>query len=144
MQNNYNLNKEQVFDLYLNQRLSFEKIGKLLGCSGSTVNRFYKKNGGIVRTNAEQATKYFFNEKYFDTINSESAYWLGFLYADGYLTKDNIIGIKLKKDDCAHLQSFLNAIHSNHPINYYVSQNEFGTCEYGTISLHSDYMFNKL
>ena len=31
-------------------------------------------------------SEYNYNEKYFETIDSEhKAYWLGFLYADGYV-----------------------------------------------------------
>ena len=29
--------------------------------------------------------KYKVNENYFDVLNENSSYWLGFLYADGYV-----------------------------------------------------------
>ena len=29
--------------------------------------------------------KYQVNEKFFDELNDKSAYWIGFLYADGYM-----------------------------------------------------------
>jgi len=42
--------------------------------------------------------KYKFNEEFFDVLNEKSAYWLGFLYADGYVRmKDGKSGeLKLK------------------------------------------------
>lgn len=57
--------------------------------------------------------KHYFNEKYFDSIDSEEkAYWLGFFYADG-----NVCGTKftcaLKADDASHLQRFLYDIQAN-------------------------------
>lgn len=51
------------------------------------------------------------NSNFFEKINTpEKAYWLGFLYADGYISKTNELRINLKKDDEEHLQKFLNAI----------------------------------
>ena len=42
--------------------------------------------------------KYSFNEGFFDELTEKSAYWLGFLYADGYVRmKDGKSGeVKLK------------------------------------------------
>ena len=53
--------------------------------------------------------KYYFNNLYFDSIDSEEkAYWLGFLYADGYiLSSANGFGCNLKEDDASHLKKFL-------------------------------------
>ena len=43
--------------------------------------------------------KYYFNNEYFDRIDTEEkAYWLGFLYADGYISSNNNgFGCSLKK-----------------------------------------------
>lgn len=69
-----------------------------------------------------QTRKYFFNENYFETIDTQNkAYWLGFLYADGYVkrhTKDGKIDggrlvITLKSDDAYILEEFLKEIESN-------------------------------
>jgi hypothetical protein len=44
--------------------------------------------------------KYNVNENFFDELNEKSVYWLGFLYADGYVRlKDGKSGeVKLKLD----------------------------------------------
>lgn len=52
-----------------------------------------------------------YNKYYFDIIDShEKAYWLGFLYADGYVTKDDRWGLELSSKDKSHIQNLLNAI----------------------------------
>lgn len=66
------------------------------------------------------------NEDFFEIINSESkAYWLGFLYADGYVCKrydknghqkGGSIELCLKSDDKYHIQNFLDDINSSAPI----------------------------
>ena len=60
------------------------------------------------------------NSNYFNKIDSfDKAYWLGFLYADGYISKDNEIRINLKREDEEHLRKFLRAINAkNHTIKY--------------------------
>lgn len=49
-----------------------------------------------------------FNEHIFDTIDTEEkAYWLGFLYADGYVKSDkNAVSITLCEEDYLHLEKF--------------------------------------
>ena len=55
-----------------------------------------------------------YNKHYFDTIDSpEKAYWLGFIYADGYVTKDSRFGIELSSKDRAHIEIFLTCLESN-------------------------------
>ena len=66
--------------------------------------------------------KYTFNENYFEDINTEEkAYWLGFLYADGYVQNDEKnyqyrLTLRLQKSDITHIQKFANCINSNSPI----------------------------
>lgn len=70
-------------------------------------------------------SEYNYNENYFNVIDDEhKAYWLGFLYADGYVEpiyrKNKIkafrIEIGLCESDKEHLQNFLNDISSDVPI----------------------------
>ena len=69
---------------------------------------------GRKRTRSEQSYYHHktstLREDAFDVITDESAYWLGFLYADGYITnpeKRSTIGIILKGEDEAHLVKFM-------------------------------------
>ena len=64
--------------------------------------------------------KYKVNEYFFDTLNEKSSYWLGFLYADGYVRlkdgKSGELKLKLKNTDKNHIQKFLLDIKSEAPI----------------------------
>lgn len=76
--------------------------------------------------------KYTFNEHYFDTINTlDKAYWLGFIWADGYVCKrcrkgNNIeysLKLSLSEIDSAHLEKFKSCLESNHNILFYNANN---------------------
>ena len=73
---------------------------------------------------------YTLNENFFETIDTEDkAYWLGFIYADGYITKSKTgqhnLGIKLSIKDLAHLQKFALDIKTNKPIGIYKEQTQY-------------------
>jgi hypothetical protein len=72
--------------------------------------------------------KYIFNDHYFDVIDcNEKAYWLGFLYADGYITRKPAFGCTLQAGDINHLKKFLNAININeNPLRYSENTNSYG------------------
>lgn len=49
-----------------------------------------------------------YNENYFEEINSpEKAYWLGFIWADGYITKTNCFGIELAIKDMEEIYNYI-------------------------------------
>ena len=85
--------------------------------------------------------KYIFNDHYFDHIdNQEKAYWLGFLYADGFILKDNCgFGCTLQEKDVNHLNKFLNAIN----VNVDALRHDETTNSYGFV-LSSKILVNKL
>ena len=60
------------------------------------------------------------NVDYFKIIDTEDkAYWLGFIYADGCITKDRrSLIINLQPGDIGHLQLFNQCIESDYPIIY--------------------------
>lgn len=66
--------------------------------------------------------KHFFNENYFETIDSEDkAYWLGFISADGCVTKSSKynsyrLQIAISSNDGDHLNKFLECVNA-HDIN---------------------------
>lgn len=72
-------------------------------------------------------SKYTYNKDYFNEIDTaEKAYWLGFLYADGCITrfyrgerlKSMSLELTLQDEDCEHLVKFNNALESNVPIQH--------------------------
>lgn len=65
-----------------------------------------------------RVSKYHVNEDYFKDINTEDkAYWLGFLAADGHITKqERSLYFNLKQADEDHIRKFKVAINSDYPI----------------------------
>lgn len=59
---------------------------------------------------------YNLDESVFDYITNESAYWIGFLMADGGITNGNRIVISLHNRDLEHIIKFREFLKSNHPI----------------------------
>ena len=60
----------------------------------------------------ESLRKYFLNDDFFHVIDTEEkAYWLGFMYADGYITSlYNRIAITIARSDKDHLEKFKKAV----------------------------------
>lgn len=91
-------------------KLTIREISESLHISRSAVERRLKTLGLSV-PNYHNALK--FDNTVFDCIDSEEkAYWLGFLYADGYISSSkNIVSVALQSADTKHLEKlkiFLN------------------------------------
>jgi hypothetical protein len=106
-------------------------------------NIAYEKRGGgrycgmICSTMANK--KYTFDENYFTHIDSpEKAYWLGFLFADGYNTDDEIV-IELAKKDITHLVKFKKTIKATQLISTRskYDKNQLNTKEFASIRISS-------
>lgn len=101
-----------ILDMFLNQKKSRSQIAKTIGRDISVINRILIENN-IDYNNSQNkyGRKYFFNQDYFEHIDcSEKAYWLGFIYADGYITRKNSFGCDLQLQDKEHLHKFLQAV----------------------------------
>ena len=97
--------------------------------------------------------KYVVNDNYFEVIDTEyKAYWLGFLYADGYVRmKNNRSGelkLKLCLKDRKHIELFRKCLESTHPIkdgnSYVIKDNKRYESEYSTFSIYNTKMVNDL
>lgn len=102
-----------IVSTFVNNEKSIRAIAKEFNTSRSVIVRILKKhNIDIESSSNKHGRKYFFDEFYFDEIDSEAkAYWFGFLYADGFLSNGNMIGCRLNSKDEKHLLLFLNDIH---------------------------------
>ena len=103
---NYEEKYQKAKDMYLNQGLSLTKICKELHMDIGSLSKNLKADG-VEIINKQNLVK--FNEHFFDIIDNEhKAYWLGFLYADGYISiNSNTIELTLKSSDIEHLQKFV-------------------------------------
>jgi len=61
-------------------------------------------------------TKYTCNHNYFEVLNNNSAYFLGFMFADGYITDNNRVCINLSSKDVSVLESFKKELNYTGPI----------------------------
>lgn len=136
----------EMYDLYINQKLSSVEIGKLYNMKPSTIISRFTRAGFDVRSNKENSRKYSCNHNYFDNINTEDkAYWLGFLYADGFVTNDNRVGISIKSDDIDLLIAFNESISSNYKINIYTTSQGFSNnTEYARLLISSKQIVESL
>jgi hypothetical protein len=78
-----NINIDEAVKLY-KSGLSQKKVGELLNTNQSTVSLALRENGVEIRPRTTLRT-HFLREDAFDGITEESAYWMGFLMADGYV-----------------------------------------------------------
>lgn len=139
--------QNKIVDLY-NKKHGSPYIAKELGISTGKVSYFIKKNL-TSRSHREANSRYYFNEKFFNKIDTEEkAYWLGFLMADGYISKNNNsykIGLTLSTCDYAHLEKLNKSLESNHPIKTYEpTKSSYSKNSYSRIIYYSETMFNDL
>jgi hypothetical protein len=88
--------------------------------------------------------KYNLNENFFDVLNEKSAYWLGFLYADGYVRmkdgKSGELKLKLKDTDRCHIEKFLTDIECIKPIKCGIDNKS----KFCSVTVYSNLIVNKL
>lgn len=101
-----------------------------------TILKALKRNGVEQRSGSEIRRKYNCNHSFFDNIDSEAkAYWLGFIAADGYVSKGKrktspelylSLGIK----DREHIVRFKDVLESTHPVREYDYSDRGGGTNY--------------
>ena len=87
--------------------------------SHKTMTKIFKKANVNIKDKSNAHRKYSLNESFFDSIDTEEkAYFLGFIYADGfiYLKKNFLIGIEIHQKDIELLHLFKQAVSSQSPI----------------------------
>ena len=147
-------NNNEIIEIYNNEYLennksTLELDKKYNTYKGYFLNKFYDL-GLTLRSNKENSRKYTVNHSYFNNIDTpEKAYWLGFIFADGYISRrkdgHKYIGISLSSKDREHLEKFSNSIQSTYPIKIYESTSGYKVGnEYCRILIRSDNMFDDL
>ena len=135
--------KMQIINMYYNQNLSLLKISNILQIKTSTI--FYNLNNwGFKLRSHSEIMSIPLNHDYFQKINTEEvAYWLGFLYADGYVSGD-YVGLCLSIVDKTHIEKFRTAINSEHNIKVYEANSYGKEIEYARLRFKSTKMVNDL
>lgn len=121
-----NLAIEEYINTSIYER-SLQKLSDKYGLNRKTIAKYLNERG-VEITNTHGKVP--FNEHAFDSIDTEEkAYWLGFMYADGYITsKTNQVGLSLSIKDIDHLKKFNNFLNYSKGLN--ISEtHQFGSKE---------------
>lgn len=129
--------EKTIIDMYALRR-PLKWISKQTGISPKKIEQWLKEQN--IWTGHKYLLNYF-DEFFFDKIDTEEkAYWLGFIYADGYLNiNTNAIGIELKNDDKEHLQKFKKALKAELEVKTYSKNSTYGpqvNCRFVISSAH--------
>jgi hypothetical protein len=85
------------------------ELSKQFGVSRPTIDRWLTAAG--VKKRASYTRK-FANSAFFDIWTADSAYWLGFLLADGNITPNrNGVRVRIKRSDSQHLELLAKSLH---------------------------------
>lgn len=115
--------QNKIIEAYKNN-ISLREIEKQFGATRNTVNKFLEQKG-IKTTKGNHYRKYFHDFDFFETINTEEkAYWLGFMFADGYIINhenrygEDSFGLTLAEDSLDSIEKFKKSLHATNPIHY--------------------------
>ena len=142
------IEKEILLKTYEENNRSMNATAKVLNTSAKSIMRRMKEYG----IEYDKKILYSCDENFFDNLNENSLYWLGFLATDGNVYKHNYsytISLKLAAKDSEILVKFKNDIKSQAPIHNTITKpksDKFKKKEYNGVqlTLTSEKIFNKL
>ena len=139
--NKLKLNK--LLSLANSGKYSVPKLQKIFRCGRTTIHGIFSIRGIKVKNLGRFKKRYFCNDKFFEKITPISAYWAGFITADGCLSKNSngknkVLSIGLGKLDNQHLKNFKRAIKSDSKISFIQGNNSV------RIGIRSDVIFDSL
>ena len=147
----YLLSDKEIDEAYKLYQEGFSSINlsEMYNVGYETILRGFRRLGYKVRSNKVNSRIYNVNHSYFNEINSaEKAYWLGFIYADGFVTirKDGCkyFGLSLFVKDVSVLENLKKSLNSNYKINIYKSNGYTGSGEYCRLLIRSDEIVDDL
>ncbi len=118
---------------------SAPRLAKFFNCNKKTIFRILKENKITLPNLGRFKKKIYVNDNFFTKLNSVSAYWAGFIAADGVLSnRDKNLSIALNKRDVKHLYKFIKAVKSNAHVGCIKSNNS------AHVNLYSKPLYNSL
>lgn len=119
---NYEEIDKKAIELF-NKGMSLSKISKELNIGRWIISKRFRNIYGIDTSLRKDNKLYSINNCYFEKIDTEEkAYWLGFLFADGYMrTQSYTVELGLARRDESHLIKFNTCINSTYPIRHKTS-----------------------
>lgn len=120
--------KDGLLRLY-ESGMSLPKIAKKYGITDSSIHILLKKAGYEPRPNDEAKRTCTLDQTVFNKITEESAYWVGFLMADGCVTSKKwnnpILSLAVAKQDLSHLKKFKKFLKSSHTLSTFRRGNAY-------------------
>ena len=120
------VNKEKFLELF-NSGLTCQQIADEMHLKYGLIEK-RKREWGLKRSNSFYKKK-LFNESFFHCIDcEEKAYWLGFMFSDGYIVDktghgiygQDCFGLNVQEQDKDVLEKFKQALHATNPITWEV------------------------
>lgn len=111
--------KKVIIDMYINQKKSANAISKIYGCYSNTILTHLREWNIDIRNNAEDRYNniYDVNVHYFDKIDTEhKAYWLGYIFADGHISRGHHLMFGCQMLDVDILESVKKDFGCTYPI----------------------------
>lgn len=111
----WTIEEEQYVSMHYTTALSINDIASVLHRTPTAVQIKARKMG-------LKRSEYTCNHRFFQNIDTEEkAYWLGFIYADGYISINNqtnsaVVGIELRESDINHIKKFNKSINGNYKV----------------------------
>lgn len=117
----------------------------------TAINYILKKYEVPKRSNKITARQYYYDICYFEKIDTpEKAYWLGFIYADGYIRSNadgsnKMFGLALSSNDKQHLEKLNNTLASTYPIKEYApSKGSYSKNSYVRLQIFGERIYENL
>ena len=119
---------KDIIRLYTEEKMSISKLRPLFKLQFEDIKQVLIDNGIQPRSHRDSRKIYDYDESYFSRIDTpDKAYWLGFIYADGFITKrangSPVFGITLAESE--PLEKIKKAMKSNKPIGMYKKTNSY-------------------
>jgi len=132
-----------IREMYISGKSAY-KISEITGVGLGSI--YYHLNKmSITRSNKENSRKYFVDHDYFENINTqEKAYWLGYLFADGYVSSSNGKRVGVTSKDIDHIEAFRDDLGATYPVNIYEAHTSYGDSVYGRLLISSEKMYSDL
>ena len=143
------VNKNEIITKYING-VSIRSISKELHINRKKISKILKENNIEIRKQEQTSRIYNCNENYFEVIDDEfKAYWLGFIYADGFIESkrkhgSQKFGITISKVDENHLYKLSNCLNSNYEIKTYIGSGYNENGKFSKLLITSQKLVNDL
>ena len=134
----------EIVRLY-QEGMSARAIGRLHNMDDQrTIVSVLKRQGIEQRPASERCMRYALDPTMFDVLTPEATYWYGFIYADGYLHRQESLVVGLARRDHGHLEKLRDFLKSGHPIRDYTVSSGKKRCEASDFRPSNQHLLKRL